>query len=285
MKKRLFILFSLLFVCLFANTKDIFAKDVSKLCEYDLTDYNLKFSFQLYSKDGGDNFIAKNALITLEDEEGKHFIPASNASVIRYWEKTPDKFDDNDTWAIFNTRKSCNKYVAFAQESNESYSFALFDDATKGKVIYTGSKYQKYYSVKTTDNYVYTGSPLQQEFVGNLTCGNSAGDKEVIRFHKNLPTFTSRMYDLLKILTPVIIIITGMLDIIKAVTAQKEDEMKKAQKKFVNRLIAGSVVFLVFVIVEFVITFVAESETTDAMNCVNCFINGDISTNGCTDAP
>lgn len=127
------------------------------------------------------------------------------------------------------------------------------------------------------------------DFVGNLTCGNSANDTEVIKFHENLPIFTSRMYDFLKILTPVIIIITGMLDIVKAVTAQKEDEMKKAQKKFVNRLIAGSVVFLVFVIVEFVINFIAESDVGDAMNCVNCFLNGEISNDangsGCVPAP
>ena len=129
------------------------------------------------------------------------------------------------------------------------------------------------------------GRAEESDFVGNLTCGNSANDKEVIKFHENLPIFTSRMYDFLKILTPVIIIITGMIDIVKAVTAQKEDDMKKAQKKLINRLIAGSVVFLVFVIVETVINFVAESDTADAMNCVNCFLNGEMSKSGCTPAP
>lgn len=117
-----------------------------------------------------------------------------------------------------------------------------------------------------------TGDQLRDEFVGNLTCGNSAGDTEVIRFHKSLPEFTNRMYDFLKIITPVIIIITGMLDMGKAVIAQKEDEIKKSQKKFVNRLMAGAVVFLVFVIVEFVIAFVADNETKDAMDCVDCFL-------------
>ena len=110
------------------------------------------------------------------------------------------------------------------------------------------------------------------DFVGNLSCGHEPGDTRVIQFHKNLPEFTNRLYDFLKIITPVIIIITGMIDIVKAVTAQKEDEMKKAQKKFVNRLIAGSVVFLVFVIVELVIGFVIEDEVTNAWNCIECFL-------------
>ena len=129
------------------------------------------------------------------------------------------------------------------------------------------------------------GLATKEDFVGNLTCGNSASDKEVVRFHENLPIFTSRIYDFLKILTPVIIIIAGILDLLKAVTAQKEDEIKKSQRKFVNRLIAGSIVFLVFVIVEFVINFVAETDVSDAMSCVNCFVNREMGENGCTEAP
>ncbi len=133
--------------------------------------------------------------------------------------------------------------------------------------------------VNAEDKY---GRAEESDFVGNLTCGNSNKDKEVIRFHESLPTFTSRMYDFLKIMTPVIIIITGMLDIVKAVTAQKEDDMKKAQKKLINRLIAGSVVFLVFVIVETVINFVATDDVDNAIDCVNCFLNG---AKNCSTAP
>lgn len=127
-------------------------------------------------------------------------------------------------------------------------------------------------------------APSESDFVGNLTCGGSAvQDGNVvrgIRFHENLPKFTNSLYDILKIATPVIIIITGMLDVLKAVSAQKEDEMKKAQKKLLNRLLAGVVVFLVFVIIETIVAFVlpssGSSEETNfhnAMNCVKCFLN------------
>lgn len=140
--------------------------------------------------------------------------------------------------------------------------------------------------VNAEDEY---GRAESSDFVGNLTCGNSDNDTEVIKFHENLPIFTSRMYDFLKIITPVIIIITGMLDIVKAVTAQKEDEMKKAQKKLINRLIAGSVVFLVFVIVETVITFIADDQVDNALDCLDCFLHGEISGTadgkGCVPAP
>lgn len=130
------------------------------------------------------------------------------------------------------------------------------------------------------------GLAEKNDFVGNLTCGNPNNEKEVIRFHENLPKFTSRMYDFLKIVTPVIIIITGMLDIVKSVTAQKEDEIKKAQQKFIRRLLAGAVVFLVFLIVEAVINFVATDDVNNATDCLNCFLNGKIRQDGgCVEAP
>lgn len=113
----------------------------------------------------------------------------------------------------------------------------------------------------------------EKDYVGNMTCGGTADEGRGITFHKSLPEFTSRLYDFLKIATPVVIIITGMLDILKAVTAQKEDDIKKSQKKLINRLMMGTVVFLVFVIVEVVVGFVAEGDAKNAMDCVDCFLN------------
>ena len=114
------------------------------------------------------------------------------------------------------------------------------------------------------------GEDLSKHFLGNLTCGGTE-----FQFHKSLPNFTSIVYDLLKIATPIIVIITGMLDLLKAVSAQKEDEIKKAQQKLLRRLLAGAVVFLIFVILEIVINIIAEkNEAINALDCVNCFLNG-----------
>jgi len=118
----------------------------------------------------------------------------------------------------------------------------------------------------------------EDDFIGNLSCGNTS-----FEFHKSLPNFTNVIFDLLKIVTPIIIIITGMLDMFKAVAAQKEDEIKKGQQKLLRRLLAGCVVFLVFVIVETVIHAFAESdEAQNAMDCVDCFL---IDSDTCTVNP
>ena len=54
---------------------------------------------------------------------------------------------------------------------------------------------------------------------------------------------------------PAIIIVLGSLDFFKAVTAGKEDEMKKAQKTFIKRVIIGVAVFLVPLLVNVIIWF------------------------------
>ena len=52
---------------------------------------------------------------------------------------------------------------------------------------------------------------------------------------------------------PVIVIVLGILDFIKAIGSDKEDEMKKAQGRFVKRLIAAVLIFIIPFIIEFVL--------------------------------
>lgn len=78
-----------------------------------------------------------------------------------------------------------------------------------------------------------------------------------------------------KIATPIIIIVFGMVDFVKALVSQKEDEIKKGQQTFVKRLGIGACVFLVFIFVELVVGFVAPKNQNQSMwNCVDCFVNG-----------
>ena len=55
-----------------------------------------------------------------------------------------------------------------------------------------------------------------------------------------------------RIIVPILVIVLGSIDLAKAVVAAKEDDIKKAQKKFIMRIIAGVVVFFVPVIVNIV---------------------------------
>ena len=56
----------------------------------------------------------------------------------------------------------------------------------------------------------------------------------------------------IQVVSPVLLVIFGMLDLTKAIIAGKEDEIKKNQMVFVKRIIAAVLVFFVFVILLFV---------------------------------
>lgn len=81
----------------------------------------------------------------------------------------------------------------------------------------------------------------------------------------------------IQILVPILLIIFGMIELAKAITAQKEDEIKKAQGGLLKKAIVAVVVFLVFSLVQFVFNFASGDLGTDkgnVWNCVNCFIGG-----------
>ena len=79
-----------------------------------------------------------------------------------------------------------------------------------------------------------------------LTCDELFGDKND---PDSLAYLINQVLLYVRIIVPILLILLGSLDFAKAVTAGKEDEMKKAQTTFVKRLIAGVAVFFAPVIV------------------------------------
>ncbi len=83
----------------------------------------------------------------------------------------------------------------------------------------------------------------------------------------------------IQVIIPILLIIFGMIDLGKAIAAQKEDEIKKAQSGFLKKLILAVIVFLVFTVVEFVFDFASgdlgEEEQGNVWNCICELIKGD----------
>ena len=83
----------------------------------------------------------------------------------------------------------------------------------------------------------------------------------------------------IKVAVPIILIVVGMLDMAKAVTAKDENEIKKAQQGLVKKAIAAVLVFLVVSIVAILMTIIGSKEYTYCMDCINhpftkCLSNG-----------
>ncbi|MBE6160161.1 MAG: hypothetical protein E7157_03850 [Lactobacillales bacterium] len=96
-----------------------------------------------------------------------------------------------------------------------------------------------------------------------------------------LPNFTSGIYNILKLLIPVILIVMGMIDFTQAMMSSEEKKMKDSQKKFINRLIAGVVIFLIMAVVQFVFRKIGTTTSykNGFVNCIDCVLNG--STGAC----
>ncbi len=77
-----------------------------------------------------------------------------------------------------------------------------------------------------------------------------------------------KILNVFKIVIPLLVIIYGMIDLGKAVVASKDDEIKKAAKQLLIRIIAGICVFFVPTIVAF--AFGLANNTPDGTVCVNC---------------
>ena len=58
------------------------------------------------------------------------------------------------------------------------------------------------------------------------------------------------VYSAIRIATPILVLVLCAKDILTAVTAGKEDEMKKAQAAMIKRIIIGVVIFFVPTIVD-----------------------------------
>ncbi len=85
------------------------------------------------------------------------------------------------------------------------------------------------------------------------------------------------VYLAIQILVPIMLIIFGMIDLAKALTSAKEDEIKKAQSGLLRKAVTAIIVFLVFSLTKFVFNFAAGDLGEDkgnVWNCISCFIDG-----------
>ena len=90
---------------------------------------------------------------------------------------------------------------------------------------------------------------------------------------KTLVSLVGLIYKAIQIGIPIILIVVGMFDMGKAITQQKEDEIKKAQSLLVKKAIAAAIVFLMFSLVNLLLTAVGGTNE-NTWSCISGLING-----------
>ena len=108
-----------------------------------------------------------------------------------------------------------------------------------------------------------------------LSCGDSNEKNEIAHdIPEMVPRLVSYFIIILKTATPIILIIMGMVQIIKAIANSNEDEIKKAKSSLIKKLIAAVLVFFSISIVQFVVDQVVDNDEKGSLGaCLNCFIN------------
>lgn len=103
------------------------------------------------------------------------------------------------------------------------------------------------------------------EILKNVTCAGHQIDDA-------LPTAVSTVIGLLKVFIPILVVLFGLIDLGKAVTQQKEDDIKKSQGLLIKRVILAAIVFFVVSLVQFVVGVVGGVDE-NYWGCFDCFVN------------
>ena len=102
-------------------------------------------------------------------------------------------------------------------------------------------------------------------------CNNAFGNQ--VGIPSTLVDIVGLIYKAIQIGVPIILIIIGMFDMGKAITQQKEDEIKKAQSLLVKKAIAAGIVFLMFSLVSLLLNIV-DGHEANTWNCISDLIHG-----------
>ena len=101
-----------------------------------------------------------------------------------------------------------------------------------------------------------------------VTCGDAYD------IPREVPQIFSMIVNILKVATPIILIIVSIVTLLKALASSKEDEMKKAKTSLIKKVIIALLIFFVVSIVQFVIFKVADSsDKKNISSCLSCFLN------------
>lgn len=96
----------------------------------------------------------------------------------------------------------------------------------------------------------------------NSLCDSNAG--------KQVFSVLGQLMDIIIIVIPIILILMGAIDFVKAVISQKTDDMKKAQNTFIKRVIIAVIIFFVPSAIMFIMSIVDNKINN---TCMTCFLD------------
>lgn len=94
---------------------------------------------------------------------------------------------------------------------------------------------------------------IEYKKLAHVENNNIQGNNNSILCSGRLGNFLKDIFHLVKFAVPILIIGLGIADFIKAITAQSQDEMKKASTKLMKRIIIGMFIFVLPTLLDFLL--------------------------------
>ncbi len=200
-------------------------------------------------------------------------------------ESYPKEFWCGTIRAYFNVKSNVNYIIGGNSASNGdvvcSLEKSVFQD-TNNSIIHYKTEREKPNGGSSGSNIEDPGQnsggttqkPVDKNpepTIQNITTGKVCQDPNL----KVVLKYIGWLLSAVKLIIPIVLIVLGVLDFMKAVTSQKPEELTKAMKTLLMRGIAGVVIFFVPVLVHFVFTLVDDwSPYKSAYSeCTECLSN------------
>ena len=109
-----------------------------------------------------------------------------------------------------------------------------------------------------------------------VSCGGNGSSALVKNIPSIIPKITSSIYNTVMVVVPVALILLGIVDLVKGIMSQKEDEIKKGRESLVKRLITGVIVFLIVMLVKLFINIInGGNDSSKIIGCIDCFVSNE----------
>lgn len=152
--------------------------------------------------------------------------------------------DNYKTYGVFatNTLSEAKNFVDSSEQTGKFHAWYLQHKNSDGSEITSAQYYSTLTGVASGDGLEVDGDDATVD----CTIFGDKSDPNSIRY------LIDEILQYPRIIVPILVIGFGVLDLSKAVIAGKEDEMKKAQKTFIKRIIIGVAFFFIPIFIDLI---------------------------------
>ena len=174
--------------------------------------------------------------------------------------------ESHDTNLVVDCSSLKVSISGLVQSMQNDYDTAIDGGATESELAEYKTILDKASNIISTHNNIVDGAPGSNpdnriDLGAEFKC-EDLRDTETYKWIKDI-------FFLIQIIVPIMLLVLGSIDFIRAVAAQKDDDMKKVQSTFIKRLIIAVAIFLMPAILNLIFSFL-----TDTFNITTCGIGG-----------